>query len=96
MPILSSKSYDRNKIGRVLDEVVTAINAGVAGGPTGPTGATGPTAAQGRTGPVGATGATGITGPTGANPFLFMPPTSNPAVVGAVWSNGGVLTVSGG
>jgi hypothetical protein len=27
---------------------------------------------------------------------LFIPPTSNPGVTGQVWSNGGVLTISGG
>lgn len=61
-------------------------------GVTGPTGATGPTGV-GATGATGATGETGVTGPTGPN-TLFIPPTSDPMISGAVWNNAGVLTIS--
>ena len=64
-------------------------------GPTGGTGPTGPTGQAGIATNTGATGATGVTGPTGPN-TLFVPPTSDPQIVGAVWNNSGTLTISAG
>jgi hypothetical protein len=49
----------------------------------------------GPTGP-GFTGPTGATGPTGTVAIVVIPPTADPHVVGQVWNNGGVLTVSAG
>ena len=59
------------------------------------TGPTGPTGQAGIATNTGATGATGVTGPTGPN-TLFVPPTSDPQIVGAVWNNSGTLTISAG
>jgi len=51
----------------------------------------------GPSGPAGAAGTSNVTGPTGStSATMFVPPTADPHVVGAVWNNGGVLTVSAG
>ena len=66
----------------------------VAGGPTGPTG---PTGAGGAT---GATGPTGPTGPAVSGAVLYAAtgaiPTSDPHIVGHIWSNSGTITISAG
>jgi hypothetical protein len=51
---------------------------------------------SGATGPVGPGGPTGLTGPTGKSFFTVNIVTSDPHVVGQVWSNAGVLTISAG
>jgi collagen type VII alpha len=83
MAIRYSGDYDRNRIARILGEVVDAVNGLLAGttgsgnggtGPAGPAGATGAssaTGATGRTGPTGRTGSTGKTGATGPAPVTF-------------------------
>ena len=43
---------------------------------------------------MGPTGVTGATGPTGSSRYVFNPQTTSPGVTGAMWSNGGVLTIS--
>lgn len=78
----------------------TGVTGQAVVGPTGPTGVrgvspTGPTGAGAFTGPTGATGITGPPGSAGPN-NRFIPPTSDPHIVGAVWSNAGVLTISSG
>lgn len=64
------------------------INDAIAAGQPGPTGPTGPTGATGPTGPA-VTGAV-LYGSTGAIP------TSDPHVVGHIWSNSGTITISAG
>ena len=86
-----------------------ATGATGATGLTGVTGATGAVAATGGTGHTGATGTTGgtggtgVTGATGAAPSNVVlygatgpVPTSDPHILGHIWSDSGTITISGG
>ena len=75
-------------------------------GPPGPQGITGNTGPQGlpgndgATGPQGLKGDTGPTGPVNGNLVVYdgagAIPTSDPGVLGRLWNNSGVITISGG
>lgn len=100
--------YDSEIVHQVVQALCTQANTtgftpGPAGpqgpsraGPTGPTGTTGVSSMTGMTGvylgaTAGTTGATGVTGIA-----LFIPPKSDPHLVGAVWLSGGTLVISAG
>jgi len=88
MPVLSTTYYDNQKLDVTLKALADAANTAAATGSTGPTGPSG-------AGPAGTTGATGPTGSTGSAAY-FIPPTSDPHQVGAVYNQGGVLMISSG
>lgn len=74
----------------------------VQGGPTGPTGPTGSVGATGPTGPAISTasptftGTTTVSALTSTGVILMTLGTTDPHVIGRLWANAGVVTVSAG
>ena len=81
----------------IISGNVTLFGGVIAAFTFGPTGPTGPT---GSAGSAGSAGATGPTGPTPVGAVLYGStgaiPTSDPHIVGHIWSSSGTITISAG
>lgn len=81
MAIPVCRYYDSGNLSSAVAQLAQAANS------ASPTGATGP---------AGAAGATGPAGPAGPAATNFIAPSTDPHVIGAVWSSGGRLVISAG
>lgn len=89
-PSAGAEDLDDDAISKTLQQVVDVINAGNIAGPNGNVGHASAAGATGATGHAGASPA-GVTGPKGPVAQVFIPPSTDPLVRGAVWNPGGLV-----